>query len=766
MAISDTKKDLLLGQSVAVTVKNIDDNFTTLFDNEADLETQISGKEPAFSKNTAFNKPFSTTAPLMDGTASVGTSATVSRGDHKHPTDTSRLAVNPDGTHNLLDSNNKIQSVYLPDSILGQLEYKGTFNASTATSGIALNKGNYYICSTGGSKNPDGTAASSGYLVGDWAVYNGSADGWSKVDNTDAVTMVNGQIGSVKTYRGAWSNSIVYYSGDTVSYTDGCLYLYINSTSGAGRAPTDTAYWKIYGKVYAVATQSADGLMPAGDKIKLDGVATGAEVNQNAFSKVKVGGISFSARSKEDTITFKAGANVGLTVTTGESDGTRIINISATDTTYSTASTTSNGLMSSDDKVKLNGIASGAEVNQNAFSKVKVGTTTVSSNNKTDTVELVAGNSNVTLSADASTKKVTITTKDTTYSDASTTTSGLMSASDKSKLDGIADGAEVNQNAFSNVKVGNTTVSAESKKDTLELVAGSNVTLTPDATNDKITISAKDTTYGVATESANGLMSSTDKAKLNDIDSSLLGVTADDIGKVKDVKVNGTSVLNTTTGIASITIQALKTGFISVSTGDSVWADYNLNGTVYKAIRVEKTDATLGVFNSSNQQIVVQEAYDQDYLYLCVGTAAINCTLRKLGGGSVTGGGSSGKYLHSVSVSGQSGGGTQYGIGCIHFTIVTEDATEYDSNTVKTPLQNAGYTSTSNMLACTGMGNATSSGGNGTIIARSCYFVNGEFYVQGITSSEFGATALNKNATYRIAGGHAQTMVVDTVFPL
>lgn len=47
-------------------------------------------------------------------------------------------------------------------------------------------------------------------------------------------------------------------------------------------------------------------------------------------------------------------------------------------------------------------------------------------------------------------------------------------------------GGEVNQNAFSNVKVGSTTVAADTKTDTIEFV-GSNVTLTPDATNDKVT---------------------------------------------------------------------------------------------------------------------------------------------------------------------------------------------------------------------------------------------------------------------------------------
>lgn len=68
-------------------------------------------------------------------------------------------------------------------------------------------------------------------------------------------------------------------------------------------------------------------------------------------------------------------------------------------------------------------------------------------------------------------------------------------SAEKTKLSGIATGAEVNQNAFSNVVVGKTTVAADSKTDTLTLISGSNVTLTPDATNDTITIAATDTVY-------------------------------------------------------------------------------------------------------------------------------------------------------------------------------------------------------------------------------------------------------------------------------
>lgn len=55
--------------------------------------------------------------------------------------------------------------------------------------------------------------------------------------------------------------------------------------------------------------------------------------------------------------------------------------------------------------------------------------------------------------------------------------------------------AEKNQNAFSNVTVGSTNIAADSVTDTLTLVAGSNVTITPDATKGQITITATDTKY-------------------------------------------------------------------------------------------------------------------------------------------------------------------------------------------------------------------------------------------------------------------------------
>lgn len=74
------------------------------------------------------------------------------------------------------------------------------------------------------------------------------------------------------------------------------------------------------------------------------------------------------------------------------------------------------------------------------------------------------------------------------HNTATQSSNGYMSNADKKKLDGIASGAEVNQNAFANVKVGSNTIQADSKQDTLELVAGTNISLVGDANNDKVTI--------------------------------------------------------------------------------------------------------------------------------------------------------------------------------------------------------------------------------------------------------------------------------------
>ncbi len=72
--------------------------------------------------------------------------------------------------------------------------------------------------------------------------------------------------------------------------------------------------------------------------------------------------------------------------------------------------------------------------------------------------------------------------------DATTSVSGFISGSDKTKLNGIATAAEVNQNAFSNIAVsGQSTLVADSKIDTLTFVGGTNIVITTAAGSDQAT---------------------------------------------------------------------------------------------------------------------------------------------------------------------------------------------------------------------------------------------------------------------------------------
>ncbi len=94
-----------------------------------------------------------------------------------------------------LDAGGKVPVSELPAAVLGALNYQGTWNANTNTPTLTSSvgtKGYYYVVSVAGNTNLDGITD---WLVGDWAVYNGTV--WQKVDNTETVTSVNGQTGAV-----------------------------------------------------------------------------------------------------------------------------------------------------------------------------------------------------------------------------------------------------------------------------------------------------------------------------------------------------------------------------------------------------------------------------------------------------------------------------------------------------------------------------------------------------------------------------------------
>lgn len=92
-----------------------------------------------------------------------------------------------------LDAGGKVPTSQIP--LQGDLNYQGTWNATTnsptLTSSVGT-QGYYYVVDVAGTTNLNGITD---WQIGDWAIFNGSV--WQKVDNTDAVTSVNGFTGTV-----------------------------------------------------------------------------------------------------------------------------------------------------------------------------------------------------------------------------------------------------------------------------------------------------------------------------------------------------------------------------------------------------------------------------------------------------------------------------------------------------------------------------------------------------------------------------------------
>ena len=167
--------------------------------------------------NDLSNKPAipmaSSMTPAMDGTATIGSSATYALADHVHPSDTARAPLaSPAFTGNptaptqsagnnstrlattayldtklgaangiaTLDSGGKLTSSQIPSSLVGAVVYQGTWNASTnapAIAGGVGTKGNYYKVSVAGTTAIDGISQ---WSVGDTIIFDGTI--WDKID--------------------------------------------------------------------------------------------------------------------------------------------------------------------------------------------------------------------------------------------------------------------------------------------------------------------------------------------------------------------------------------------------------------------------------------------------------------------------------------------------------------------------------------------------------------------------------------------------------
>lgn len=94
-----------------------------------------------------------------------------------------------------LDGGGTVPTSQLPAAVLGAVKYQGTWDANANSPSLASGvgtQGYYYVVNVAGSTNLDGITD---WKIGDWAIFSGTA--WQKIDNTDAVSSVNGYTGTV-----------------------------------------------------------------------------------------------------------------------------------------------------------------------------------------------------------------------------------------------------------------------------------------------------------------------------------------------------------------------------------------------------------------------------------------------------------------------------------------------------------------------------------------------------------------------------------------
>ena len=293
---------------------------------------------------------------------------------------------------------------------------------------------------------------------------------------------------------------------------------------------------------------------PSGNVILPATRSTGVYFDDNSVLQDYVSGNGIVKKATgdkngKDITTYISGMSIaGKVITFTKGDGTEDT-LTTQDTTYENATDSSAGLMSAEDKAKLDTVEENANnYTHPSFAEKSSGLYKITVNNqghvsatanvaKSDIVALGIPEQDTTYSTFKAATSSTAggtglvpapaagaqskylrgdgtwqTPPNTTYSVASVDDNGLMSATDKAKLDGIATGAnKYTHPTFTSRNSGlyKITVNGEGHVTAATAVSKTDITA--------LGIPAQDTTYNNATTSADGLMSSEDKTKLNGI---------------------------------------------------------------------------------------------------------------------------------------------------------------------------------------------------------------------------------------------------------
>ena len=262
------------------------------------------------------------------------------------------------------------------------------------------------------------------------------ADADAKSAGNAAVRAESWAAGGTGTRTGEDADNAEYYAGQaktsaTAAAADRAAaetasQTAVSKAEAAAASAEAAAKSAIEAKPSDVATQSTNGLMSAADKTKLDGVTAGANKYTHPSYTARASGLY--------KVTVDGTGHVSAATAATKSDITAL-GIPESDTTYSAATTSAEGLMSAADKTKLDGVTAGAnKYTHPSYTARASGLYKVT----------VDGTGHVSAATAATKSDITalgIPESDTTYSAATTSAEGLMSAADKTKLDGVTAGA-------------------------------------------------------------------------------------------------------------------------------------------------------------------------------------------------------------------------------------------------------------------------------------------------------------------------------------
>ena len=187
--------------------------------------------------------------------------------------------IQPAGNYAHLNENGKVPLEEIDDSLLGNLQFQGVWDAKNNNPQLPLvpsKKGQYWVISQGGER------FELSFETGDWIIATDNS--WQKIDNSDAVTSVNGKLGNV-----ILTSEDIDHNGITV----------------------------------ANAIDSKQDELTAGKNIKIENNVISAEFNTAiidynlTYNKPSINGVELiNAKTLEDfdiQRTIKAGENVYLT---------------------------------------------------------------------------------------------------------------------------------------------------------------------------------------------------------------------------------------------------------------------------------------------------------------------------------------------------------------------------------------------------------------------------------------------------------------------